>query len=200
MDLAFLGNVRKRFMPVAQKNRLSLDRNYMICPCNHCKNQLAEEDNVMQSHLLRYGFIKDPKFLVWKQHGEKEPSFADSSLGNSLTTSRAVANDGGQQPSAGATAASGDNASHDYITMADMLEDVADDDGDGNGDSVIDTLHPEDAELLEEIANHMDHDDILFGNPKWLENFREMKQAAMDPLYKDSGKCLEHWTALRFNL
>jgi hypothetical protein len=65
---------------------------------------------------------------------------------------------------------------------------------------VIDTLHPEDAELLEEIANHMDHDDILFGNPKWLENFREMKQAAMDPLYKDSGKCLEHWTALRFNL
>jgi hypothetical protein len=42
-------------------------------------------------------------------------------------------------------------------------------------------LCPEDAKLLEEIENHMDHDDILFGNPKWLENFREMKQAAMDP-------------------
>jgi hypothetical protein len=27
-----------------------------------------------------------------------------------------------------------------------------------------------------------------------------MKQAAMDPLYKDGSKCLEHWTALRFNL
>jgi hypothetical protein len=80
-----------------------------------------------------------------------------------------------------------------------MLEDVANDDGDGNGDSVIDTLRPKDAELLEEIANRMDHDDILFGNPKWLENFREMKQATMDPLYKDGGKCPEHWTALRFN-
>jgi hypothetical protein len=60
-------------------------------------------------------------------------------------------------------------------------------------------LRPKDAELLEEIANRMDHDDILFGNPKWLENFREMKQATMDPLYKDGGKCPEHWTALRFN-
>jgi hypothetical protein len=197
MDLAFLGNVRKRFMPVAQKNRLSLDQDHMICPCNHCKNWLAQEDNVVQSHLLWYGFIKDPKYLVWKQHGEKEPIVANSSLGNSSTTSTAVANDGGQQPSAGATAASGDNASHDYITMANMLEDVADDDGDGNGDSMIDTLRPKDAELLEEIANRMDHDDILFGNPKWLENFREMKQAAMDPLYKDGSKCPEHWTAIR---
>jgi hypothetical protein len=43
----------------------------------------------------------------------------------------------------------------------------------------------------------MNQDDILFGNPKWLENFKEMKQAAIDPLYKD---CLKHWTALRFNL
>jgi hypothetical protein len=181
MDLAFLENVRKRFMPVAHKHRLSLDRDRMICSCNHCKNRLAQEDNVVQSHLLWYGFIKDPKYLVWKHHDEKEPSVADSSLGNSSTTSTAVVNDGGQQPSVGETATSGDNASHDYITMADMLEDVADDDGDGNGDSVIDTLRLEDVELLEEIANHMDHDDILFGNPKWLENFREMKQAAMDP-------------------
>ena len=30
-----------------------------------------------------------------------------------------------------------------------------------------------------------------------MENFREMKQAAIDPLYKD---CLKHWTALHFNL
>jgi hypothetical protein len=31
----------------------------------------------------------------------------------------------------------------------------------------------------------------------WLENFKKMKQAAIDSLYKDRPK---HWTALRFNL
>ena len=29
----------------------------------------------------------------------------------------------------------------------------------------------------------VDQDDVLFGNPKWLENFKEMKQAAIDLLY-----------------
>jgi hypothetical protein len=142
---------------------------------------------MVQSHLLRYGFIKDPKYLVWKYHDEKEPSVTDSSRENSSTT----ANDGGQQPSAAAAATSEDNASHDYITMADLLEDVADDDGGRSSDPMIDTMRPEDAELLEEIVNCMDHDDILFGNPKWLENFREMKQATMDPLYKDDPRMVE---------
>ena len=56
---------------------------------------------------------------------------------------------------------------------------------------------PETTELFESIANRFDHDDVLFGSLRWLENFREMKQAAIDPLYKD---CPKHWTALRFNL
>ena len=43
----------------------------------------------------------------------------------------------------------------------------------------------------------MDQDDVLFGNAKWLENFKEMKQAAIDLLYKDYPK---QWTALHFNL
>jgi hypothetical protein len=43
----------------------------------------------------------------------------------------------------------------------------------------------------------MNQDDVLFGNLKWLENFKEMKQVAIDPLYKG---CLKHWTVLRFNL
>ena len=47
---------------------------------------------------------------------------------------------------------------------------------------------PEGAELLEEIDNRLDEDDILFGSPRWLENFREMKQVAIDPLYKDYPK------------
>jgi hypothetical protein len=74
LDLSFLENVRKKFLPFAQKHRLSLGQDHMICPCNDCKNWLAQEDNVVQSHLLWYGFIKDPKYTVWKYHGEKDPS------------------------------------------------------------------------------------------------------------------------------
>jgi hypothetical protein len=41
LDLSFLENVRKKFLPFAQKHRLSLGRYRMICPCNDCKNRLA---------------------------------------------------------------------------------------------------------------------------------------------------------------
>ena len=58
-------------------------------------------------------------------------------------------------------------------------------------------LGPEGAEIFENLANSMDQDDILFGNPKWLENFKGIKQAAIDLLYKD---CPKHWMLLRFNL
>jgi hypothetical protein len=155
---------------------------------------------MVESHLVWYGFIKDSKYIVWKYHDRKEPNITNALGGTSSMTSTVAANDGGQQPSVGAAAASDNNASRDYITMADLLQDMVDDDGGGNGDPMIDTLRPEDAELLEEIANHLDHDDILFGNLKWLKNFREMKQATIDALYKDGGKCLKQWTALRFNL
>ena len=57
--------------------------------------------------------------------------------------------------------------------------------------------HPKTVDLFESIANRLDHDDVLFGSPRWLENFREMKQAAIDPLYKD---CPKHWTELHCNL
>jgi len=71
-------------------------------------------------------------------------------------------------------------------------------DGGGVGDDKQgDFLGPEDAEIFENLANSMDQDDILFGNLKWLENFKETKQAQIDPLYKDYPK---HWTTLRFNL
>jgi len=33
-----------------------------------------------------------------------------------------------------------------------------------------------------------------------MENFRQMKQAATDPLYKDGSSCSKHSTVLRFNL
>jgi hypothetical protein len=56
---------------------------------------------------------------------------------------------------------------------------------------------PKDVELFEEISNYLDHDDILFGSPRWLESFREMKQVSIDPLYKDYSK---QWTILLCNL
>jgi hypothetical protein len=94
-------------------------------------------------------------------------------------------------------AASDDNA-RDYITMENLFKDMAaDDDGGGDGDEDAAVRDPEGAELMEEIANRLDEDDILFGSPRWLENFREMKQATIDPLYEG---CPKHWTTLRFDL
>jgi hypothetical protein len=55
-------------------------------------------------------------------------------------------------------------------------------------------------QLVEDLVNHINEDNVVFGSPKWLENFREMKQAAIDPLYKDGSSCLKECTALRFNL
>ena len=103
--------------------------------------------------------------------------------------------DRGQQPTSSSSAVGGHsnatsyNADHDYITLDNLLQDMIDDDGGGcsNGDDgePAAVMEPEDAKLFEELANHLDHDDILFGSPRWLENFREMKQATIDPLYKD---------------
>jgi hypothetical protein len=178
LDLSFLENVRKKFLPIAQKHHLSLGRDCLICPCNDCKNRLAQEDNVVLSNLIRYGFIKDPKYIVWKYHDKKDPSVTDAPRGTSLSMiSTAVVNiAGGEQPLVGGATAAGDddNASRAYITMSDLLQDIGDDDGGGDGDPV-DTLLPKDAELFEDVANRFDHDDILFGNLKWLENFKEMK-------------------------
>ena len=53
---------------------------------------------------------------------------------------------------------------------------MAGNDGDGDCDEQDDLLGgAKDAEIFENLANHMDQDDILFGNSKWLKNFKEMK-------------------------
>ena len=57
-DLTFLQYVRK-FVAAVKKHRESLGRERTICPCNRCHNKLAQEDSVVQSHLIRYGFVKD---------------------------------------------------------------------------------------------------------------------------------------------
>jgi hypothetical protein len=146
----------------------------------------------VQSHLIRHGFVKD--YTVWKYHSEADPSATGASKGNSSMTS--TVNDRGQQPSSSTAAADGDSANRDYISINGFLQDIADNDCGGDGEQG-NVLGPKDVELFENLANRTDQDDVLFGNPKWLENFKEMKQAVIDPLYKD---CPKHWTALRFNL
>ena len=124
-------------------------------------------------------------------------SVTGASERNSSTTTSSV-NERGKQPSSSSAATAGsDSANRDYVNIDELLEDIAGNDGDGDCDEQGDGIGAEDAKIFENIANRMDQDDILFGNPKWLENFKEMKQVAIDLLYKD---ILKHWTALRFNL
>jgi hypothetical protein len=199
VDPAFLEHVTK-FIAIAKRHHLSLKKEVTICPCKSFKNRYALEDDKVKYHLDRYVFVNN--YTIWKFHGEKaeDPSVgASGGGGNSSIVTTATVN-AGQQTSSTAigghdNAGTGDNVECDYITMEDLLQDTSDDDdGDDGGEPVRD---PETAELFESIANRVGDDDILFGNLRWLKNFREMKQEAIDPLYKD---CSKHWTALRFNL
>ena len=123
---------------------------------------------MVQSHLIRYGFVKD--YTIWKFHGEGDTSDTGASERNSLTTTSSV-NERGQQPSSSSAATAGtDSANRDYVNIDELLQDImASNDGDGDFDEQDDVLGPEDAEFFENFANHMEQDDILFGNPKWLE-------------------------------
>ena len=151
---------------------------------------------MVKSHLIRYGFVDN--YTVWKFHGEVDSSATGASERNSSMTTTSSVNERGQQPSSSPAArADSDTGNHDYVKINELLQDMAANDGDRDCDEQSDFLGPEDAEIFENLANHMDQDDVLFGNPKWLENFKEMKQAAIDPLYKD---CSKEWMALHFNL
>jgi hypothetical protein len=50
-----------------------------------------------------------------------------------MTSTAVVVNDGGQ-PSSLAAATGDDSANHDYITISDLLQDMADNDGGGDGE------------------------------------------------------------------
>jgi len=52
-----------------------------------------------------------------------------------------------------------------------MVEDLLQEDGGRNGDE---DANPESIELMAKVAYHLEEHDILFGNLRWLENFREM--------------------------
>ncbi|XP_066316284.1 uncharacterized protein [Miscanthus floridulus] len=116
-----------------------LDASYLdhvtrfIVAAKSCKNLLANEDNVVKSH------------LVWEA---EDPSVgASGGISSTMTTTVNVE----QQPS---PAVVGDNTDRDYITMDDQLQDMADDDsGDGDGGEPAGVMKAKDVELFEELAN-----------------------------------------------
>ena len=75
-DLTFLHHVRK-FVAATKKHRVSLCRERTICPYNSCKNKLLQEDNVVQFHFIRHGFVKN--YTVWKFHSKADPGVVGAS-------------------------------------------------------------------------------------------------------------------------
>ena len=58
LDPSYLEHVTK-FIADVKRHRLGLKREHTVCPCKSCKNLLLHEDNVVKSHLVLYGFVKD---------------------------------------------------------------------------------------------------------------------------------------------
>ena len=116
-DLTFLQYVQK-FIAAAKKHRESLGWERTICPSNWCHNKLVQEDSVVQSHLIRYGFLKD--YTVWKFHGEGDTSDTGASERNSLTTTSSV-NERGQQPSSSTATEGGEIVNPKYVSIDQLL-------------------------------------------------------------------------------
>jgi hypothetical protein len=96
MEPQYLVHVRK-FIAVAKAHRQSLDQMTTICLCSHCKNMKAHIDSDVQSHLIRFGFVKD--YTVWTFHGEKvvDATVGDASGGNSTSSTTVHAEHVGRQ-------------------------------------------------------------------------------------------------------
>ena len=84
-DMSFLNHVTK-FVAAAKKHRVSRGVELTICPCHGCKNKLLHEDDVVNSHSIRYGFVEN--YTVWKFHDEVDPSVTSASERNSSMPSR----------------------------------------------------------------------------------------------------------------
>ena len=79
-------------------------------------------------------------------HGEGDSSVTGAFEGNSSTTS--TVNERGQQLSSSAATAGGDSMNRDYINIDELLQDMADNDCDGDGDEQGDFLGSEDPEIF----------------------------------------------------
>lgn len=134
----------------------------------------AHEDGVVQSHFIRFGFVQE--YTVRRFHREANASGDALDHGGEPSSSSAFDGHG----------IAGDNA--DIIAIDDLVQYMADGSrGDDDGEPAA-VMEPSDAELFEEIINCIDDEDVLFRRPRWLDNFREMKQVAIDQLYKDCQK------------
>jgi hypothetical protein len=85
----------------------------------------AYKDGTVQSHLIRFGFVKD--YTVWTLHGERVDvsGGALSGVSSSSTTATLLVNQdpvgAPVPPSAAAAPAENDNSARDYITVEDIL-------------------------------------------------------------------------------
>jgi hypothetical protein len=95
----------------------------------------------------------------------------------------AAVNDGGQQPSSSVAAAGGNNSNHDYVSINDLLQNMTDNDGGGDGEQ-DDVLEPDDVELFQNLANRMKHDDNAYRkyveDPECYDRRSEKKKKKYD--------------------
>jgi hypothetical protein len=93
---------------------------------------------MVQSHLVRFGFVKD--YTIWTFHGKKVDLSGGASGGNSSTMMTAVLvnADPVQEPISSSSAASAGNGEggRDYITIEDIFDDMANND-DGGGEGMV---------------------------------------------------------------
>ena len=120
-----------------------------ICPCSRCKNLKAHRDSEVQTHLIMYGFVEG--YTVWTFHDERVGASGGASGMSSstpTTTAPPVNKDplgapGSSSSSAAAAPADSNNSCRDYITVDDLMQDMADEAGDG-GDGQDTVSQPED--------------------------------------------------------
>jgi hypothetical protein len=85
----------------------------------------AYKDGTVQSHLIRFGFVKD--YTVWTLYGKRVDVSGGASSGVSSSSTMAALPVNQDPvgapipPSAAATPAKNDNSARDYITMEDIL-------------------------------------------------------------------------------
>jgi hypothetical protein len=125
LDHRYLIELRK-FMAAAKAHCESLKRTTTICPCSRCRNLRGYPDGTVQSHLIVSGFVEG--YTVWTSHGKSLDARCGASGVSSWTAMVNQDPVGRPPPSAAAVpvASDDDNNAGDYITVEELLENMAD--------------------------------------------------------------------------